>query len=336
MSRALELARLGFGNVSPNPMVGCVIVHNGRIIGEGFHQEYGNHHAEVNAINSVKDRELLPESEAYVTLEPCSFFGNTPPCANLLVKHKIKKVYISTIDSNPRVSGKGVEILKQGGIEVELGVLEAEGLDLNKRFFTFNAKKRPYIILKWAETADGFIARNNFDSKWISNEYSRKLVHKWRSEEDAVLVGKNTAHYDDPMLNVRDWVGKDPTRVVIDHELKLDRTLKLFDQNIPTICYNLLRDDEAAQLSFKKLNRDNFLHELLGDLYARKIQSLIIEGGAATLKAFIDKGLWDEARVFKAETFFGAGIHAPQLLNAEFDGSEHIMGDSLTYFRNRS
>jgi diaminohydroxyphosphoribosylaminopyrimidine deaminase/5-amino-6-(5-phosphoribosylamino)uracil reductase len=334
MNRALELARLGLGNVSPNPMVGCVIVHNGSIIGEGFHQQYGSHHAEVNAINDVKNQKLLSESEAYVTLEPCSFFGNTPPCADLLVKHSIKKVYISTIDTNPKVSGRGVEILVHGGIEVEQGILESEGLELNKRFFTFNSKKRPYIILKWAETSDGFIARPNYDSKWISNEYSRKLVHKWRAEEDAVLVGKNTAHYDDPTLNVRDWSGKDPTRIVIDHALKLDRKLKLFNQEIPTICYNVLKDHHEDKLVFKKLDGSNFLQELLGDLHQRKIQSLIIEGGAATMKTFIENGLWDEARIFRAPTCFGQGIPAPRLANAVFDGSEQIMGDLLTYYRN--
>jgi diaminohydroxyphosphoribosylaminopyrimidine deaminase/5-amino-6-(5-phosphoribosylamino)uracil reductase len=249
------------------------------------------------------------------------------------VKHKIKKVYISTIDTNPRVSGKGVEILEGAGIPVEQGVLEAEGLDLNKRFFTSNAKKRPYIILKWAETADGFVARSNFDSKWISNEFSRKLVHKWRAEEDAVLVGKNTANYDDPMLNVRDWAGKDPIRIVIDHELKLDRNLKLFDHQIPTICYNLLEDNEEEKLTFKKLEREKFMEQLVADLHTRKIQSLIVEGGTSTLQSFIEKGLWDEARVFTAPTCFGEGLRAPKLFNAEYDGNEEIKGDRLTYFR---
>lgn len=332
----MELARLGFGNVSPNPMVGCVIVHNDRVIGEGFHQQYGSHHAEVNAINSVKDHRLLPESEVFVTLEPCSYFGKTPPCSNLLVKHKIKKVFVSTIDSNPRVSGKGIEILEKGGVIVELGVLESEGLALNKRFFTYYSKKRPYVILKWAETADGFIARKNFDSKWISNEYSRKLVHKWRAEEDAVLVGKNTAQYDNPTLNVRDWIGKNPTRVVIDHELKLKNNLNLFDDKISTICYNLIKNDASKHLSFIKLNANNFIQELLDDLHLKKIQSVIVEGGATTLKAFIDAGLWDEARVFRSTNCFGDGIRAPQLLNAEFDGRENIMGDTLTYFRKKS
>lgn len=333
MHRAMELARLGFGSVSPNPMVGCVIVHKDTIIGEGFHQEYGGPHAEVHAVNSVEDKSLLPESDVYVTLEPCSFFGKTPPCADLLVKYKVKNVFISTIDPNPKVSGKGIDKLKKAGIEVVQGLLETEGTELNKRYFTSINKKRPYIILKWAETADGFIARKNFDSKWISNDYSRKLVHKWRAEEDAILVGKNTAQYDNPTLNVRDWEGKDPQRIVIDHTLQLDRGLHLFDGQIPTICYNLEKDETTDTQTFVKLEKARFYHDLLGDLHSRNIQSLIVEGGGATLSTFIKEGLWDEARIFQADTCFGDGIKAPQLLHAVFDGKEDIMGDTLSYFR---
>ena len=335
MNRALELARLAFGQVSPNPMVGCVIVHNDKIIGEGFHQKYGSHHAEVNAINAVKDNYLLPQSTAYVTLEPCSYYGKTPPCANLLLKHQIKKVIIATIDPNPRVSGKGIEILQGGRVAVEQGVLESEGLELNKRFFTYHTKNRPYVILKWAETADGFIAKENYDSKWISNEFSRKLVHKWRSEEDAILVGKNTAKYDNPMLNVRDWVGKNPIRIVIDHQLELNRNLNLFDEKIPTVCYNLKEEKQSSNISFVKLEKESFLKNLLQDLRSRKIQSIIVEGGSATITEFLMTGLWDEARVFRSTTSFGSGIRAPQLIKAAFDGQENIMGDTLTYFRRK-
>ena len=329
----MELARLGFGNVSPNPMVGCVIVHNDKIIGEGFHQQYGGPHAEVNAVNSVEDKNELSQSEVYVSLEPCAHYGKTPPCASLLAQHKVKKVYISNTDPNPLVAGKGIEILKNDGIEVETRVLEDEGKDLNKRFFTSFTKKRPYVILKWAETADGFIARKNFDSKWISNEFSRKLVHKWRAEEDAILVGKNTAKYDNPTLNVRDWEGKDPLRIVIDHQLELDKNLNLFNKEIPTICYNLIESVERGTLSFVKLKKTSFFHELLIDLHKRNIQSLIIEGGANTIQNFIDTGLWDEARVFQSTNCFGDGIQSPQLKGAEFDGKEDIMGDTLTYFK---
>ena len=325
MHRAMELARLGFGNVSPNPMVGCVIVYNDKIIGEGFHQQYGGSHAEVNAVNSVEDKNKLSESTIYVTLEPCSHFGKTPPCANLLAQYQVKKVVIANIDPNPLVAGKGIEILQNAGIEVEAGILEDEGKDLNKRFLSSFTKKRPYVILKWAETADGFIARKNFDSKWISNEFSRKLVHKWRAEEDAILVGKNTAKYDNPILNVRDWEGKDPLRIVIDHQLELEKNLNLFNGDIPTICYNLERSEVEESLSYVKLKKTSFFHELLADLHKRNIQSLIVEGGANTIQRYIDVGLWDEARVFQSETCFGNGIKSPQLLNAELDGKEDIM-----------
>jgi diaminohydroxyphosphoribosylaminopyrimidine deaminase / 5-amino-6-(5-phosphoribosylamino)uracil reductase len=335
MQRAIELARLGFGSVSPNPMVGCVIVHEGRIIGEGFHQKYGGPHAEVHAINSVKDSTLLKDATVYVSLEPCAHFGKTPPCAELLVKHKVKKVVISNIDPNPLVAGKGIDILKKSGIAVDTGLLAQDGTDLNKRFFKYLQEKRPYIILKWAQTADGFIARENFDSKWISNEFSRKLAHKWRAEEDAILVGKNTALYDNPTLNVRDWEGHDPLRIVIDHELELDRNLKLFNKEIPTVCYNTKSSFKEKNLEFVQLSTTLFLPGLMTDLHHRKIQSVMVEGGASTIQSIIDARLWDEARVFEAPVCFGAGIKAPQLRQAIFDGREMIQGDTLTYFKRK-
>ena len=333
MHRAMELARLGFGYVSPNPMVGCVIVHNNKIIGEGFHRQFGGPHAEVNAINSVDDKSLLPASQVYVTLEPCSFFGKTPPCADLLAKHKVGSVFIANIDPNPKVSGKGIGILRKAGIEVEEGILEIEGRGLNKRFFTSFGKERPYVILKWAQTADGYVARKNFDSKWISNKYSRKIVHKWRAEEDAILVGKNTAMYDNPNLNVREWAGNNPVRIVVDHHLRLGEHLNLFNREIPTICYNLKQDRQNGDLDFVKLSREDFLNELLADLHQRNIQSVMIEGGTVTINKKKKKGLWDEARVFVADICFGEGIMAPRLMHAEFEGKETIMGDTLTYFK---
>lgn len=332
MHRALELARLGLGLVSPNPMVGCVIVHEGRIIGEGFHRQYGGPHAEVHAVNAVKDQHLLAQSTVYVTLEPCAHFGLTPPCAALLARHKVKKVVVATVDPNPLVAGKGLDMLRQAGIEVTLGTLAEEATSLNKRFFTAIQLGRPYIILKWAQTADGFIARPNFDSRWISNALSRKLVHKWRAEEDAILVGKNTARYDNPVLNVRDWAGKNPLRVVIDHHLRLDQDLHLFDGTIPTICYNLHKHLESDMLSYVQLDEASFLPQLLQHLHGRAVRSLMVEGGATTLADFIDAGLWDEARVFNAPACFGSGIRAPQLKQATFDGKEDIAGDTLTYF----
>lgn len=313
MLRALELAKLGSGSVSPNPLVGCVIVHQDTIIGEGWHQVYGQAHAEVNAINAVADKSLLKESTVYVTLEPCSHFGKTPPCAHLLIEKNVKRVVICNVDSNPLVSGKGIDKLHVAGIDVMKGVLEEQGRALNKRFFTLMEKKRPYIILKWAQTADGFIARENYDSKWISDEYSRQLVHKWRAEEDAILVGSSTALHDNPTLNVRGWTGRDPVRVVIDKSLKLPANLNLFKGPQRTICYNLKEEKTQDNVHYAKIGEEQFIQELIKDLCTRKIQSIIVEGGAKTLQAFIDANLWDEARVFCAPVSFEKGIAAPHI-----------------------
>ena len=262
MRRAMELATLGLGKVSPNPLVGCVVVHDNKIIGEGWHKLYGSAHAEVNAIDSVIDKNLLQESTVYVNLEPCSHYGKTPPCADLLVSHKVKRVVIANVDPNPKVAGTGINKLMEAGIEVGRGVLEEKGNDLNKRFFCAFRKQRPYVILKWAETADGFIARENYDSKWISNEFSRQLVHKWRSEEDAILVGKNTALYDNPKLNVRNWTGRDPIRVVIDHNLSLPEELELMSKSEQqTICYNTERDEEKG-IALVKLDASSFTNAM--------------------------------------------------------------------------
>ena len=313
MRRALELAESGRGFVSPNPMVGCVIVHENQIIGEGFHEIYGGPHAEVNAINSVKNPEMLSKSTAYVSLEPCAHWGKTPPCANLLVEKGLKKVVIGAIDSNHLVGGKGVEILQKAGIEVVTGVLEMEARLQNRRFFTQIEKMRPYVILKWAQSKDGFVARSDYSSKWISNARSRQLVHKWRAEEDAILVGKNTAKYDNPSLTVRDWTGKNPLRLVIDPNLELPENLNLFDQIVPTVCYNTVKSEKTENLEFVKLKPGFELKEILEDLNSRKIQSLIVEGGSFVLNKFIEEGLWDEARVFTGSTEFGEGISAPRL-----------------------
>ena len=333
MLRAMELARLGLGSVSPNPMVGCVVVYENKIIGEGFHRQYGGPHAEVEAIESAKDKHILSQSTVYVNLEPCAHHGKTPPCANLLVKSGVKNVVIANIDPNPLVAGKGISILQNAGIEVAVGIMEKDGLELNRRFFKYISQKKPYIILKWAETADGFVARPDFTSKWISNEYSRKLVHKWRTEESAVLVGSNTAYYDNPMLNARLWPGKNPLRVVLDRKLKLPSSLHLFNGELPTVCYNLHKSHQGKNLDFVKVPVENFLLSILDDLYTRNIQSIIVEGGKETLQAFIDMRLWDEARIFQSSVCFGDGIVAPQLRNAQFEGKEMIFGDTLTWFK---
>ena len=313
MRRALELAKNGTGHVSPNPLVGCVIVHGGKIIGEGWHRRYGEPHAEVNAITSVVDKHLLSESTLYVNLEPCSHTGKTPPCADLLISHKVGKVVIANRDSNPLVAGNGIRKLKEAGIPVITDILSKEGYQLNNRFFTFMEKKRPRIILKWAETSDSFIARSNNDSKWISDEYSRQLVHKWRTEEDAVLVASGTAWHDNPMLNVRDWTGRDPVRIVIDRYLKLGPNLHLFNRKQKTICYNLTKDDVTENLHFVQLQRENFLEAMVDDLFRKKIQSVIVEGGGQLLKSFIQAKLWDEARIFISPQRFLKGVPAPQI-----------------------
>ncbi len=313
MQRAMELALLGIGYVSPNPLVGCVIVSEGKIIGEGWHQKYGGPHAEVNAIRSVADKGQLEKSTVYVTLEPCSHFGKTPPCADLLIEHKVRKVIVANVDTNPVVNSGGLHKLRTAGTEVITGILDKQGRDLNKRFFTFVEKRRPYITLKWAETADGFIARRNFDSKWISDEFSRQLVHKRRSEEDAVLIGMRTAQHDNPELTVRDWSGRNPVRIVVDRFLRLNDRIKLFDGSQKTICYNVLKHEELNNLSLVRIDEEDFLTHLVHDLYRRNIQSVLVEGGAQTLQGFIQAGLWDEACVFISPQRFDDGIRAPEI-----------------------
>ncbi len=336
MRRALDLAVLGRGRVSPNPMVGCVIVHNDRVTGEGWHQKYGDPHAEVHAVNSVKEKKLLRESTVFVTLEPCAHHGKTPPCASMLAEHQVRRVVICNTDPNPLVAGKGIGILKQAGITVEQGLMEEEGHEVNRRFFTFYTKKRPYIILKWAETADGYIARDNYDSKWISNALSRKMVHKWRSEEDAILVGRQTARMDDPTLNVRDWTGKNPLRLVIDRHLELPQTLKLFCDGIPTVCYNLEKSNHIGFVDFKQCREETFFGDIMEDLLHREIQSVIIEGGAQILNVLFETGLWDEARRFRSEMTFGSGVQAPILRNAELISRSDFTGNELSIFRKKS
>ncbi len=331
MQRALELAAMGLGSVSPNPMVGCVIVYNDQIIGEGYHQKYGEAHAEVNAINAVKDQSLLQKATAYVTLEPCAHWGKTPPCANLLVEKKVARVVIAAVDSNPLVGGKGIKILQDAGIEVITGILEDQARIQNKRFFTQIEKKRPYVILKWAQTSDGFVARSDYSSKWISISSSRQLVHRWRSEEDGILVGKNTASHDDPSLNVREWVGENPVRLVIDSRLELPRNIKLFDQTIPTICFNTLKSEKQENLEYVKLREAFEISDLLDELVNRNIQSILVEGGSFLLSKFIASGLWDEARVFTSQNKFEAGIPAPKL-NLISTESYQIQSDLLQIY----
>ena len=328
MQRALQLARLGAGAVSPNPMVGCVIVHDDKIIGEGYHQKYGEAHAEVNAINAVLDKSILSQSTVYVTLEPCSHFGKTPPCADLLIKHQVKEVIICNNDPNPLVAGQGIEKLRQEGIEVRFGVLEEEGRALNKRFFTYLEKKRPYIILKWAESMDGFIAKKNYEAVQISNVLSRRFVHKMRSEEDAIMVGTNTTKYDNPKLDTRFWTGKNAIRVLIDKALSLQKSLHIFDNSQITICYNLLKNEVLGNIILVKIPTNNSIEQfIIQDLYQRKIQSIIIEGGTILLQSFIDLGLWDEAFMLKSKLILEDGIEAPKIESLKI--LRENLGDNL-------
>ncbi|GAB4230529.1 MAG: bifunctional diaminohydroxyphosphoribosylaminopyrimidine deaminase/5-amino-6-(5-phosphoribosylamino)uracil reductase RibD [Ekhidna sp.] len=332
MKRALELAALGMSRVSPNPMVGCVLVQDDKIIGEGFHQRYGEAHAEVNAINSVQDPSLLAASTAYVTLEPCAHFGKTPPCADLLIEKKIGKVIIAMQDPFGKVDGKGIEKLKSAGIAVEVGLLEDESRHLNRRFLTFHKKKRPYAILKWAETADGFLARANGDSKWISNPYSRQLVHKWRTEEDAILVGKHTTLNDNPKLTSREWTGKNPTRILLDSNLEVPISYHIFNDEAPTLIFNLKKEGNKGSnhwIQVDEMDPDNILNKL----FEQNIQSVIIEGGTQVLNSFIGHGCWDEARVFRSDGDFGEGIKAP-IVKGSMERQSNILNDQLTIYTN--
>ena len=314
MRRCLDLASNGLENVSPNPMVGSVIVYENKIIGEGYHKEYGKEHAEVNAIASVKDKRLLKHSTLYVNLEPCAHFGKTPPCSNLIIEHKIPKVVIGCIDTFSDVNGKGIIKMEKAGIEVNIGVLEEESQELNKRFFTFHEKKRPYIILKWAESKDGFIAPNEQTAPfWMTSDDSKRLVHQFRAEEDAILVGRVTAEKDNPSLTVREFEGENPTRIIIDKDLKLSKKLRLFNNEAKTIIFNTQKTKTINSNYYIKIDYKNIINNVLNELYKQNIQSLIIEGGSKTLQSFIDKNLWDEARIFTANKTLINGVKSPNI-----------------------
>ena len=338
MQRCFQLAQLGFGKVSPNPMVGAVIVHEGKIIGEGYHQQYGEAHAEVNAVNAVADKSLLKESTIYVSLEPCAHHGKTPPCADLLVKQKFKKVVIACTDTFSEVSGKGIQRLKDAGIEVIVDVLEQNGRNLNKRFFTFHEKKRPFVILKWAQTSDGFIDKTRKQGEqginWITQPSTKQLVHKWRAEEDAILVGKNTAINDNPSLTVRDWPGKNPVRILLDSNLEVPTNSHLLDNTTQTFVFNLIKNELIQNIHYVQLDAMN-AQVILEKLYQHNIQSIIIEGGYQTLQSFITANLWDEARVLIGNIAFKTGVNAP-LLNQELMASKSTVGsDSLNIYKNK-
>jgi len=339
MARCIELARMGAGHVSPNPLVGCVIVHSGQIIGEGYHQKHGQPHAEVNAINSVTDAAKLQESTIYVSLEPCAHYGLTPPCSDLIIQKQIPRVVVGSIDPFAKVAGKGIERLKNAGIGVKTGVLKNECDELNRRFFTFHQKKRPYILLKWAQTADGFIdkdrsAEDYGEPTWITGPRALLRVHQMRAEEDAIMVGTNTAEKDNPSLTVRLIKGKNPLRIVLDRQLRLNKKLNLFDNSTETIVFNGLENHSYKKTEYIKIDFNNqLLPQILEVLHKKNILSLIVEGGQQLLSTFIDAGLWDEAHVYTGHTQFDSGIKAPSL-PATSGQSELIGKDKLVVYRN--
>jgi diaminohydroxyphosphoribosylaminopyrimidine deaminase / 5-amino-6-(5-phosphoribosylamino)uracil reductase len=337
MKRCLDLAILGSGYVAPNPLVGSVLVLGDIIIGEGYHTRYGKSHAEVNAINSVHEKSAISSSTLYVNLEPCSHIGKTPPCTDLILKLGIKKVVIANHDPNPLVNGKGIKILKQQGVNVVTNVLQNEGAFLNRRFFTWHLKKRPYIILKWAQSADGFIAphKNISQMSLISNVSSRTLVHKWRSEEQAILIGKNTAIKDNSRLNVRLWKGNNPVRIVIDPQLVLPQTLNIYDGSQHTIIINYKISRQSEKIRFIKISpAKNIAGEVCNVLYNENLQSVIIEGGSNILNQFIESGYWDEARVFVSPMVIKKGIEAP-VFHFSYKTQLDLNGDSLRFYYNQ-
>jgi diaminohydroxyphosphoribosylaminopyrimidine deaminase/5-amino-6-(5-phosphoribosylamino)uracil reductase len=336
MHRCLELAKRGAGYVAPNPMVGALLVHEEKIIGEGYHRQYGEPHAEVNCINSVseQDRNKISSSVLYVSLEPCSHFGKTPPCTDLVITNKIPHVVIGCRDPFKEVDGKGIEKLRAAGVKVIDGTLEKECQQLNKRFFTFYTKHRPYIILKWAETADGKIAGDGTNRLLISNEQTNRLVHKWRSEEVSILVGTNTALLDDPELTTRNWGGPSPIRLVIDMDLKLPSTLKIFNNKQRTVIFNRAKHEEQDNLIYYQVTEDvSLVHQIMNALYQMKIQSVIVEGGARLLQSFIDEEMWDEARIIKnGELIINNGLAAPELETKNAAEEIKILDDSIKIY----
>jgi diaminohydroxyphosphoribosylaminopyrimidine deaminase / 5-amino-6-(5-phosphoribosylamino)uracil reductase len=336
MHRCLELAILGKGNVSPNPLVGSVIVYNDKIIGEGYHEKHGHSHAEVNAIKSVKNKKLLEKATLYVNLEPCSHHGNTPPCCELIAKHKIPNVVIGCRDSSKKVDGKGIGFLKQKNTKVSIGVLEKESQWINRRFFTFQSKNRPYIILKWAQTKDGFIdkIRNKDESgiNWITSSKMKLLVHQWRANEDAILVGRKTVENDNPELTVREIEGRNPLRIVIDPELKLNLESNIFNTKGNTLVINHLKNETFKNIEFLKTDPKTILKDMISHLAQKNITSIIIEGGAKTISHFIERNIWDEARVLTGNVEFKKGLKAP-IISLEPNSSSSFGKDIVkTYY----
>ncbi|HRG57305.1 MAG TPA: bifunctional diaminohydroxyphosphoribosylaminopyrimidine deaminase/5-amino-6-(5-phosphoribosylamino)uracil reductase RibD [Bacteroidia bacterium] len=332
MQRCLHLAVLGQPWVAPNPMVGAIIVYNDKIIGEGFHQKFGGAHAEVNAINSVSDKSLLKKSTIYVSLEPCTHYGKTPPCTNLIIENKIPRVVVACLDPNPLVAGKGINLLKNAGIEVEVGVLEHEAKYLNKRFNCYFEKKRPFITLKWAASSDNFCGIIN-TSKKITNWFSDVKVHQLRSTEQAILIGFNTAKIDNPKLNTRNWFGKNPIKIVIDLQGELSSELHIFNGGSQTLVFSETPNNNSEFINYILIDKHNeLLHQIMSNLYERNIQSVLIEGGPKTQQLFIDSNLWDEAHIFTSSDKLGEGIIAPIISNYDEFFNQKLLNDSYSIF----
>jgi diaminohydroxyphosphoribosylaminopyrimidine deaminase / 5-amino-6-(5-phosphoribosylamino)uracil reductase len=337
MQRCIELAQLGAGYVAPNPLVGAVLVYDGKIIGEGYHEKYGEAHAEVNCINSVanENRSLVSKSILYVSLEPCAHFGKTPPCVDLILQNKIPHVVIGCTDSFEKVNGAGIEKLKATGVQVDLGILEKECLKLNKHFFTFYTKKRPYIILKWAQSIDGFIAKENGKPIKISNNFTNKYVHKLRAEVHAILVGKKTVQNDNPSLNTRLWKGKNPVRIIVDSLLELENNWNVFNDEAKTIIINKKKQETIGNILYYKVAEGATVNEgIIACLYEQQLNAVIIEGGTTTLQHFIDANLWDEAIVITNTAMaIKTGISSPILKSAILLGTENIFTDKIDFYK---
>ncbi|AZA82126.1 bifunctional diaminohydroxyphosphoribosylaminopyrimidine deaminase/5-amino-6-(5-phosphoribosylamino)uracil reductase RibD [Chryseobacterium lactis] len=332
IQRCIELAQKALGKTYPNPLVGSVIVHNGKIIGEGYHHKAGENHAEINAINSVENKELIPESTIYVSLEPCAHYGKTPPCALKIKELGFKKVVIGAMDSHDKVNGKGKKIIHDAGIEVISGILEKECIELNKRFFTYHEKKRPYIILKWAESADGFLDKDSKPTA-ISNTLVNQFVHQLRADEHAILVGTQTALNDNPSLTVRNTEGINPVRILIDFDLKIPETSAIYNKEAKTLIFNSIKEETRDHVQFIKIGKENFLPYLMNALYKEQIQSVIIEGGRFTLQQFIDADLWDEAIVIKNEGLeLKNGTKAPEFNHTAYK-TEQFRDNLVSFFK---
>lgn len=329
MARCLELARLGQGQVAPNPMVGCIIVHDDKIISEGYHEKYGGPHAEVNAINAVGDKSILNQCTLYVSLEPCAHFGKTPPCANLIIDHNFKRVVIGSVDPNEKVAGKGIELLKNSGIDVEVGILEQESIELNKAFITYHTKHRPYILLKWAQTQEGYIDNEGREAQ-ISCEETRPFVHALRDKYQAILVGRKTVQIDDPELTVRAVSGSNPTRIVLDSLNRLERKHKVFNREAETIVFNLEQDafhDNVKHVKLKTID----VKSILEALYELNVISVMVEGGSKTIQSFIDSNLWDEAIVITGSIHYRSGTKAPKIIGKAINEISNYEDKLLTY-----